>query len=219
MEVLNFALDSLVFLEIVCAITATICLRKYKHSATKWIVVYLWTVCIIELLPTISPDLKVENVFLYNMLGIVEFSTLSYIFYKEINTAFFKKVVFTSIMIFALILSYNIWATHFQKNVFYNIAFGCSSLLISLYCCFYFYYVARTEKILHLYRTLLTWICIGLLVYHLCNLPITVLNNLLDVIDQDVSVLIILAICGSIMYICFIIGFLWSKKRYNYSLY
>ncbi len=219
MNVLEFLLDSIVYLELICAIIGTICFNKYKESYLRFVIYYLWLVCFIEIFSTYFASILNSNIILYNILSIIEFFVFSYIFYKELKIPFFRKVVFTSLTIFFTSLIANIAYVGDPYSKFLNLAFGCSSILLSLYCCFYFYYIARTEKILHLYKMLFTWICIGLLVYHLCSLPITVLSNQLEEINESDSLLSILGLSGMLMYLCFTTGFLWSKKEYNYSLY
>lgn len=217
MERLDFALDAVIYLELICAVVGTICYSKYKHSTLRLILGYLWLVFVIEISAKYVDVIYNNNIVIYNLFGIVEFGIFTYIFYKELKATFFRKVIFLSIASFLIALLINFAVAEYSVHVFLNYAFGCSSLLISLYCCFYFYYMAQTDKILHLYRMLFTWVCIGLLVYHLCNLPITVLTNELKSIN--VNLFGILAICGMFNYTCIIIGFLWTNRQYNTSLY
>lgn len=219
MTFLDFLLDSVFFLELLCAIIASICFFKYNSTSLKFVLIYLWLVCITEFSAKYLTLQLPNNVLLYNFLSLIEFCIFSYIFYKELKIIFFRKVIFISVFIFSICLFIDIFYTGNPVESFLSLAYGCSSILLSLYCCFYFYYVAQTEKILNLYQILFSWICIGLLVYHLCNLPITVLSNQLHSINENDNLLSILALSGMLMYICFITGFLWSKKEYNYSLF
>ncbi len=82
-------------------------------------------------------------------------------------------------------------------------------------CFTYLFEMTKTEIIIHQYRVLMYWLSIGLLVYHLCNLPITVLvNNLTEYGDSDI-LWAIQSSASLLMYFCFIIGFILSKWKYN----
>ena len=57
---------------------------------------------------------------------------------------------------------------------------------------------------------------LGLLFFHLCNLPVTVVMTDLFEIGNVDNILIVQSIAAIAMYSFFIIGFIWSRKEYNY---
>ena len=156
-----------------------------------------------------------NNQWMYNLVGVCELLFLTVIFYYAIEDSANKKVILgicLSCLIFLLGDLLFITGTH---EKFLTYAFGFESLCISIMCSIYLFEMAKTEKVLNQNRNVLYWVCIGLLIFHLCNLPITVLSNTLLEYGDPVTLLSVQSISSLAMYCCFIIGFIMDKWKYN----
>lgn len=203
--------------EILSAVMALIFFKKYKDQSTRWILLNLWFVVIVELCAMQLRKYNLANQWLYNILGVLEIVVFQYIFYRESTSSIAKRIIKCSaiVSIIAVIVEGLIYSKQPFLS-FLNYSFAISSFLIAVSALLYLRQVVRTEKILYLKSVLLFWISIGLLFYHICNLPITVLSNVLLDLDVDTyGLLLIQAFAGILMYVCFILGFIWSKKKYN----
>lgn len=203
--------------EILSAVMALVFFKKYKDQSTRWILLNLWFVVIVELCAMQLRKYNLANQWPYNILGIVEIIVFQYIYFEESTSIAAKRII----KIFALLsLSTIVIEAFFYSEVpfmsFLNYSLAISSFLIAVSALLYLRQLVRTEKILYLKSVLLFWISIGLLFYHICNLPITVLSNVLLDLDVDTyGLLLIQAFAGILMYVCFILGFIWSKEKYN----
>ena len=187
-------------------------IKKYFNTPAKLIPFYLFFVFGVEL---VSISLAFDN-WMFNLLGVLELFVFTYIFYFTVKGKSSKKIIVSAFL--GCILALVIDAVFITKSIFtfLAIAFGFTSLGIVIMCFVYLLELAKTEKVVHQNRILLYWVVIGLLFFHLCNLPVTVVTNDIFDIGRVNTILLIQVITALAMYMCYIIGFIWSRKEYNY---
>jgi len=203
--------ESVLYLEWIAMLFGLIFLKKYWKAPVRLVPLYLICVVTIEY---IAFDLSNDQ-WLYNLLGILELLIFSYVFYSSVKGIGSKKIILAACFCGILFLLVDIFFITKTFFTFLSYAFGIISLALSLMCFVYLFEMTRSEKVLHQNRVLLYWIVIGLLTFHLCNLPVTVLTNQLLEIGNVQNILEIQNVAGIAMYICFIIGFIWTQERYN----
>ncbi len=211
MGIVELLFRGVFYIEGLALIVGLIFIKKYWKTPSFLIVIYVGLVYGVEFF-----GLRIENnQWLYNLLGFSELLLVATTFYLTTKEGVSKKIILVLTFICAVfLLCDSLFITQsFYKYLSY--AFGFVSLGISTMCLIYLFELTRTEKVLYQGRTLLYWVSIGLLVYHLCNLPITVLSNKLIEIGNSEALLSIQSISCIVMYSCFIIGFIWSKRKYN----
>ena len=216
MNICYFILDSVLYFEIGAAILSIISYKKYSKPRMIWLPIFLVTVVCVEFTGLVMSKFDLPNVLLYNLLSAMEIAVFSFIFYPLIEIKWQKKIVLMLLAICLISLLANLILIKDPCSYFLMYGFGLASIYISSLACFYLYNLAQTPKVLHLFSNMFVWICFGLLCYHLCSLPITVLANILDPIDMNDQLLVVMAIPSIIMYCCFINGFLWVKKKYSF---
>lgn len=187
--------------------------KKYWNSPCKYILVYLFVVFILDSLAGLV--FSTNNQWLYNLISFFELSILTFVFYRSTIKILHKRAIAVLFVLSTSMLVIDgIFITQsFQGYLSYG--FGLSSISIATMCFIYLNAIARTEKILNVSRILLFWVVVGLLFYHLCVLPITVMVNQLDDIGNPENLLLIQSLSSIVMYVSFIIGFIWTQKEYN----
>ena len=216
MNIYYFILDSVLYFEIGAAVLSILSYKKYNKPKMIWLPIFLVTVVCVEFTGKTMSKFELSNVLLYNLLSVMEIGVFSFIFYPLIKIKWQKRSVLILLTICLLSLLINLILIKDPCSYFLMYGFGLASIYISILACLYLYNLAQTPKVLNLSSNLFVWICFGLLCYHLCSLPITILANILDPIDMNDQLLVVMAIPSIIMYCCFIIGFLWVKEKYSF---
>ncbi len=213
MTIMEILEKSIIPMEFFTLLIGVIFSRKFWNSPSKYILAYLLIVFMLDSLAGII--FKSNNQWLYNLLSFSELSILTFIFYKSIAKLMHKRaIIVLYILCFIALMIEGVFIVHsFMGYLSYG--FGLSSISIAVMCFIYLNAIARTEKILNVSRILLFWVVVGLLFYHLCVLPITVMIHQLPDIGNTENLLLIQYLSSIVMYVSFIIGFIWTQKEYN----
>jgi len=215
--------NSVKYFELVAAITGTIYFSKYRYTVLKYFLFLLWYITITEFTARYASDYNVlgffnekgrhYNYWFYNLLRIVTFSTLFFIYLKSIRTIKYKKWIKTFIIIY-LGMTFINWL--FIQNFAFEMSetpkvIGSVFLIITIL--FYFIELLRSEKIIVFHKTLLFWISIGLLLFYTGIIPFSLKVNGYALIPGIHKLFLIIYILAIIMYSIFTFGFIWSKKE------
>ena len=185
--------------------------KKYWKTPSGYILIYLGILLLVEYLGAILKN----NHWLYNIQSFSELLTITGIFYFTVKERVSRLIVLSLIGFCLLFMVYELLFIAESFRSYLSYTFGLVSFAIPLMCFVYLFELTKSEKILNQNRVLLYWMCIGLMVYHLCNLPTTILINDLFELDYYAVLYSIQALSSITMYVCFIIGFIWSYRAYN----
>ena len=213
MTIMEILEKSIIPMEFLTLLIGVINSRKFWNSPSKYILAYLFIVFMLDSLAGLV--FSSNNQWLYNLLSFFELSILTFIFYRSIAKLLHKRAILVLyILCLLMLIIEGIFITQsFMGYLSYG--FGLSSISIAVMCFIYLNAIARTEKILNVSRILLFWVVVGLLFYHLCVLPITVMIHQLPDIGNTGNLLLIQYLSSIVMYISFITGFIWTQKEYN----
>ncbi len=217
-EHLLIILYAAILIELITAIIGTLYYKKYKGTKLKYFVFYLWYTAINEIVVGIylKRYLKIEwGDLLYNIYYIISFVYLFILYRNYLNSKRNKNVVVTFVISYSVFLIVN----GFYQNYIYELQIlpyiaASGFLVITIFL--YFFEILNSEKVLNVKKNLLFWISIGLVLYHIGNIPFRILRNYYT--DwTDVTVSFLLGVFLTItMNICFIIGFIWSNRKQLY---
>ncbi|MDF1697277.1 MAG: hypothetical protein P1U56_15645 [Saprospiraceae bacterium] len=211
MEVQDVLRNSVLVFECLALLAGLFYYKKYWESPSKWVLIYLFFVVTVEIM-----GLKMaHDQWMYNILGLMELLVFSYVFYCSVTEPKSKRIILWACLVSVLYLIIDGLFITKSFLVFLSYAFGFISLGISLICFVFLFEMTKTERVLYQNRVLLFWVVIGLLTFHLCNLPVTVLTNQLLEIGNFENIITIQSVASLVMYTCFIIGFVWSHRKYN----
>jgi len=185
--------------------------KKYWNTPPGYILIYLGLLLLVEYYGGIIEN----NHWMYNIQSFSEFLIVSLIFYYSVHAKTAKSIIIVLSGICSTAILIELLLITKTYNSYLSYAFGLVSFAIPLMCFVYLFELANSEKILNQNRVLLYWMSIGLMVYHLCNLPTTILINDIFNIGHYNVLYSIQSLSSITMYSCFIIGFIWSHRKYN----
>jgi len=200
------------YAEVIALIFSILYLNKYIANTARWIPVYLLVVVIVEFIG----EKLLHNQWIYNILGAFELVVFAYIFITTVRESSLKRIILLSFWVGLTALAADgIFITQSFK-IFLSNGFAFVSMAMATMGIVFLLAMAKSERVIFQSKILLYWVVLGLLFFHLCNLPVTVFANELIEIGNVNNILIIQSIAAITMYGCFTIGFVWSRKEYNY---
>lgn len=106
---------------------------------------------------------------------LVEFITISLLFYYLINSQKFKRLILT--LIFLYTVSYILYDNIGVKSIGYNLGVVTSFLLLICFIFYFFYEKIRTVVLHPLYQTSSFWIAVGLFIYFSGNFFVVIFSQ------------------------------------------
>ena len=200
------------FLELLAAIVATITYRKYSGSNEKYFLYFLWYTFLIEITGTlIGYAFEADNYWVYNGFIISSFLFYFYLYYSILKRKRFRQTIVIFTAAFLLVATYSLIYEDWSAYHSYTFLTGASFVLVLTV--FHFYKLLNSDEVLIVKHKLSFWISTALLLFYMGMIPLMFLTVYADL--NDISYLIIILSMNLILYGCYIIGFLWTKKEYN----
>jgi len=202
--------------EIMTFITSLLLYPKYKHTVLKYFPFYLGFIVFLEIFCMFF--YRVQNVWLFNILYILEFNFLAFIYWHYFNR-FNRKVLLAFLVVFnslTLVTCVVGAQNFFVEPIFYTYvlaSFSHISLIILL-----FNQMLRSNTGLEeIFRNLLFWICLGLLIFFATTLPVQTIRSWKETLGEFRHALFYILFSAVLLKnLLFIFGFLWSKKIFTY---
>jgi len=211
LEFLNNAI--LVFYAIVFGI-AIIKYSQYKNTPLKILPIVLFLTLVTEVSGIIIRDFyESPNAVLYNIYYFFYFSLLFYLFMKAIEEARFKKYIRLGIGIYWVFYVGDWFFTDFINSGFLVSYFAGAGILIF---CIILYYISilQSSLVLVIKNDLLFWISVGLFLFYIGYIPIKIIRTWFYKPDSFFELLLIIQFSLIIvMYLFFLTGFIWMKKK------
>ena len=214
MSIASILADSILFLEVICAIAASIFFKKYREGELRYLLPYFWFVVAVELVGLYLRRNGINNSWVYNVFDYIQYPFFFYIYHRHFTSAKFKKMVVYLTIVFFLMSAIN-WIL-FQPTFmeYHNRVFTMGSVLLSIVIVVYFMEILNTDRILNITEHLIVWVSFGLLFFHLTTIPLyAVINSLSSITDSVEQFMALQNIPNIVMYLSFILGFICSKPQ------
>lgn len=156
------------------------------------------------------------NYGIYNFYILLLFSYYILFFKSVLKSISYRNIanIFLFVFIIITILNWGFWQNGLERILTYTYAFGV--IFITILSVFYLLELFSSNLITNFTKSIYFWYIIGILIFHLPFLPF-MLSLQWFLIDFNPTVYgIILFFLNLLMSTSFIIGFVWSEKRYNY---
>ena len=186
----------------------------YKNSYLKFLPLILLLTLVAETMGMyINKVYGPPNIVIFNIYYFFYFSMFFYLFMKVIEEVKFKKYIKIGIGIFwVFYLRDLIFTDIFNESFTTSYIAGAGILIFSI--TLYYISILQSSLVFVVKNDLLFWISVGLFLFYIGYLPIKILrswfynfNSFFEILQLIQFSLII------IMYLCFLMGFLWMKKR------
>jgi len=206
-----------IFLEVLTVLIGFLYVKKFKNTVYMYFLYYLLYTALNEItaLYLFNNTFHISNQVLYNI-----YNPITVLFYLYFYKAFIKgkrtkKLInyFQLTLISSYIIEFLFFKLDFlSQEATYSNNFG--SLLLLIVIILFLFEIINDEKIVfNLYKSMIFWMSIGLLLFVVGTIPIFIS---VDLMNFNNTYLFILYGLNIIMYGSFIIGFIVSKKKYNY---
>jgi len=205
-----------VLIEVITVIIGFFYIKKIKNTVYVEFIYLLMYVAINEIIAFILVvNFNFPNDFLYNIYDIITVLFYLYFYRAIIKNKKTKKLInyFSLLFIVSYVLEYFFLKFNLlTDNASYSPHFG--SVLIIIVLILFLFEIINNEKIVfNLYKSIIFWISIGLLLFYVGSIPIFISK---EIMSYNITYQYILFGLNLIMYGCFILGFILSKKEYNY---
>jgi hypothetical protein len=221
--------------ELIAAIAGIVYITKYRvDTSARYLVYFLWFTVFIELifgwLPRLILDIDSfsflkdtwleKNAWIYNIYIKVKFLFYPYYFSFFIVNKKTKNFLFFSILLFFISSVINLVFSNLFFTTVPSYTYIVGSLLLMVSVMFYFLEVLKSDEILNFHKTLVFYVSIGTLIFHLCVTPLIIYSKYYKNIKSPEFVQvyrIILTAANIFMYTCYTIGFVvCSRKNKSY---
>lgn len=205
------------FLELITAILGSVYYKKYSHTFLRYFLFLLWFVVGVEFTMWALKhynDIRFQNNFIYNVVTSILYIYFFLLYYNVIKTPRYKRLVFFFLVAFVLAVTINfLWIQGLMLTTpFHSYPFTIGAILLILTIGLFFVEILNTEKVLYFKKYLMFWISVGLFLYYTAIIPYIISLNFLPAFRNSSSWSFIIFTLNLMMYACFSIGFIVSKK-------
>ncbi|WP_343698061.1 hypothetical protein [Flavobacterium sp.] len=213
----EFLRSYIIYLALLSGSIGLISMHKLPGKKAKFLVILIWFSALIELVGYyFTYWTGLLNYYVYNFYMFVSFTA-----YILLIRSLLQKLNYRATAIFFLVLfivSFFLNIIYFKEdtNRSFTYSFAIGVMLVLILSCLYLVEIFNSDKILNFKRSVFFWYVLGILVFHVPFTPFMLAINWF-LIKQDESVFsLVLFILNFLAHSCYIIGFLWSEKKYNY---
>ncbi|SFD88631.1 hypothetical protein [Flavobacterium phragmitis] len=213
----EFLRSYIIYLALLSGIVGVLSLPKLPGNKAKFLVLLIWFSIITEIVGYYFTQWTgLLNFYVYNFYMFASFS--AYILLLRALLTKYKDRIAAVLFLILFIISYFLNSLYFKEdmNRSFTYSFAIGVLLVLILSCLYLIEIFNSEKILNFKKSVFFWYVLGILVFHVPFTPFMLAINWF-LIKQDESIFsLVLFILNFLAHSCFIIGFLWSEKKYNY---
>ncbi|MDN3725041.1 hypothetical protein QRD02_11655 [Aequorivita sp. SDUM287046] len=212
--VLKILENSFMALYVIVFIIALFKLPLYKHTPLKFLPVILFITIATEYVGYfIKYDFLRINYFVFNLYYLIHFSFFFYVFMAIIDDGRFKQYIRIGMGIFLLFFLSDLFFTGIGTDSFAKTYIAGAGILVF---CIILYYIniLQSYLVLVVKNDLLFWISVGLFLFYIGYIPIKIIKTWFYKPDSFFEFLLVIQFSLIIiMYLFFLTGFLWMKKR------
>ncbi len=186
----------------------------YKDTPLKFLpFILLFTVLTEYLGLFVKTVLSDVNFVIYNIYYLLYFVFFLYVFMKVIREQKFKRYIEIGIGLFVVFYLRDLVFTNIYENSF-TLTYIAGALILIFCIILYYISILQSSQVLVIKNDLLFWISVGLFLFYIGYLPIKIIRTWFYEIGDFFQILLLIQFSLiTIMYLFFLIGFLWMKKK------
>jgi hypothetical protein len=213
----EFLRSYIIYLALLSGSIGLISMHKLPGKKAKFLVILIWFSALIEFVGYyFTYWTGLLNYYVYNFYMFVSFSAYILLLRSLLLKINYRLTAVYFLILFILSFFLNIMYFKEDPNRSFTYSFAIGVVLVLILSCLYLVEIFNSDKILNFKRSVFFWYILGILVFHVPFTPFMLAINWF-LIKQDESVFsLVLFILNILAHSCYIIGFLWSEKKYNY---
>ncbi|KAF2326715.1 hypothetical protein [Flavobacterium ginsenosidimutans] len=213
----EFLRSYIVYLALLSGIVGLFSLPKLPDNKAKFLVILIWFSIITEIVGYYFTQWTgLLNFYVYNFYMFASFSAYILLLRALLTQKDHRISAVLFLILFIISFFLNILYFKEDMNRSFTYSFAIGVLLVLILSCLYLVEIFNSEKILNFKKSVFFWYILGILVFHVPFTPFMLAINWF-LIKQDESIFsLVLFILNFLAHSCFIIGFIWSEKKYNY---
>ena len=204
------------YLALLSAIPGVFFYNKLPNNKAKSLLYFIWLAFIIDYVGTNFKNWTgIVNFPIYNFYILISFTY--YIILLKLLLVKIRNQRIASVSLIIYVLFYGFNFLFVQRNLAspFTYVFVVGVLIILLLSFLYLFEILNSKMILNFKRSIYFWFVIGILIFHVSFLPFMV-ASLFFLLKYDKILDYVLFVLNLLMHSCFVIGFIWSEKKYNY---
>lgn len=207
----------IVYLSLLSGICGLVFLHKLPGNKAKSILLLIWLSTVTELVGkyfTIWTGLL--NYYVFNLYILISFSIYILLLKSLIKTMTHKNLASFLLVIFLVFyfINYFFIQNEFGQILTNSYTVGVLSIIILSFL--YMFELFSSNLVLSYSKSVFFWFVLGILIFHVPFLPF-MLSLKWFLIDYNPSIYgLIIFFLNLLMNFCFLVGFIWSEKKYNY---
>jgi hypothetical protein len=205
------------YLALSSGIIGLISWHKLPNDKAKSLVILIWFSVIIEKVGYYFTEWTgLLNYYVFNFYMLVSFSAYILLLRNLLVKINHRLIAILSLFLFIASFFLNILYFKEDTNHSFTYSFAIGVLLVMILSCLYLVEIFNSDKILNFKKSVFFWYILGILVFHVPFLPFMLALNWFLIRQDDSIFSLVVFILNVLAHGCFIIGFLWSEKKYNY---
>jgi hypothetical protein len=190
---------------------------KLPNNKAKSLLTFIWLAFFIDFIGLyFNKWTGLVNFPIYNIYIFICFTY--YIFLLKLLFTKFKNQRIASISLITYVFFYSFNFLFVQRNLAspFTYVYAVGVVIILVLSCLYLLEILNSEMILNFKRSIYFWFVLGILIFHVSFLPFMFASLFFLLENNDAILVYVLFALNLLMHSCFLIGFIWSEKRYNY---
>ncbi|WP_345139470.1 hypothetical protein [Flavobacterium ginsengiterrae] len=213
----EFLRSYIIYLALLSGSIGLISMHKLPGKKAKFLVILIWFSVLIELVGYYFTYLTgLLNYYVYNFYMFVSFSAYILLLRSLLLKISYRLTAVYFLILFIVSFFLNIMYFKEDTNRSFTYSFAIGVLLVLILSCLYLVEIFNSDKILNFKRSVFFWYILGILVFHVPFTPFMLAINWFLIKQDDSIFSLVLFILNFLAHSCYIIGFLWSEKKYNY---
>lgn len=156
------------------------------------------------------------NYCVYNFYILASFSYYLILLKYLLIQRSYRRTADIFLIVFILFYLSNLIFIQKSISETFTDSFALGVLFVLILSCLYLVEIFNSKKILNFRKSIFFWFILGVLLFHVPFLPFMLAIKWFLIESNETIYSLMLFILNVLMYGCFIIGFIWSEKKYNY---
>lgn len=206
-----------VFLALLSGICGIIFWSKLPNNKAKLILFLIWFSACIEIVGKYFTSWTgLLNYYVFNFYIFIIFCTYIFLLRSLLKKQVYKNMASAFLLLFPLFYVLNYFYLQNEFGQIFSNSYFAGVICIIILSFIYLIELFSSNLVLNYSKSIFFWFVLGILIFHVPFLPFMLSLNWF-LIDYNPSIYgLIIFFLNLLMNFCFIVGFIWSEKKYNY---